>query len=314
MFATALAIKFDQKITSAFCQRSVSEATRRNYRQVMDEFFDFIGNAHPVSVTPDDIRRWRDALVQAGRRPATVALKLSVVRSFYEYLKVAGIVQLNPAAAKLVPPPALPEDKKGRALSPKEVRYLLAGPNQSTPEGARDYAIMLMLWRLSLRVAEVASLKVSSIYWAGKRWALQVKVKGGRERVIPLPNDIKAAADQYLRLDEGRRQLPTVRSDGPDAYLFQPMRNHRTLEYNKPLTTRMIRYIVKRWSEYAGLGHASPHDARRTFVTIALDQGRTYAEIQAAGGWRDPKTVMRYDRSKQNLERNAINYVTYDDE
>jgi len=279
----------------------------------MDEFFDFIGNADPASVTPDDIRRWRDKLVRAGKRPATVVLKLSVVRSFYEYLKVAGIVHLNPAATKLVPPPALPEDKKGRTLSPKEVRYLLAGPNQNTPEGARDFVIMLALWRLSLRVAEVSSLRASSVYWAGKRWALQVKVKGGRERVIPLPNDVKAAIDQYLRLDEERRKLPTVRSGGPDAYLFQPMRNHRTLEYNKPLTTRMVRYIVERWADYAGLGHASPHDARRTFVTQALDQGRTYAEIQAAGGWRDPKTVMRCDGSKQNLERNAINFVTYEE-
>ncbi len=305
-------VTFDRRIATAFCERSVSEATRRNYRQIISEFADFIQGIHPAQVQPDDIRRWRDQLITAGKRPATVTLKLSVVRSFFEYLKAARIVELNPASTKLVPSPALPEDGKGRAFSPKEVRYLLAGPNQNTPEGARDFAIILMLWRLSLRVAEVCSLKTSSVYWSGKRWALLVTVKGGRERVIPIPNDVKAAIDHYLKLDEERRNLPTVKSGGPDAHLFQPIRNHRTLEYNKPLTTRMARYIVERWAEYAGLGHASPHDARRTFVTQALDQGRTYAEIQAAGGWRDPKTVMRYDRSKQNLDRNAINFVTYE--
>jgi site-specific recombinase XerD len=55
---------------------------------------------------------------------ATVAFKFSVVRSFFEYLKAAGVVTLNPASTKQVSRPDLPSEPTGPALSAKEVRYL----------------------------------------------------------------------------------------------------------------------------------------------------------------------------------------------
>jgi site-specific recombinase XerD len=76
-----------------------------------------------------------------------------VVRSFFEYLKASGTISLNPASTKLVRPPELPTEHAGRALTAKEVRHLLSGPDREKPEGARDYALMLVMLRLSLRVA-----------------------------------------------------------------------------------------------------------------------------------------------------------------
>src|SRR5215216_1847251 len=138
------------------------------------------------------------------RKANTVATKLAIVRSFFEYLKAGGVIALNPASTKLVTPPELPAEPRGRALTPKEVRYLLSGPDRSKPEGARDYAMMLVMLRLSLRVSEVCSLRASSVKWSHGRWTLRCKVKGGREEVWPLPKDVKEAIDNYLRLDRMR--------------------------------------------------------------------------------------------------------------
>ena len=100
---------FDHRFARSFCERTQSESTRRNYRQVVSEFFAFVGGAHPAALTPDDIRMWRDHLIKAGKRPSTVILKLAVVRSFYEYLMTSGIVFLNPASTAAVSPqPAEP--------------------------------------------------------------------------------------------------------------------------------------------------------------------------------------------------------------
>jgi integrase/recombinase XerD len=85
---------------------------------------------HPTEVLPADVQRWRDWLRSQKKRPATVAFKLSVIRSFFEYLKAAGVVPLNPASTKLVSPPELPTEPAGRALTAKEVRYLLSGPDR----------------------------------------------------------------------------------------------------------------------------------------------------------------------------------------
>jgi integrase/recombinase XerD len=266
---------------------------------------------HPAEVVPNDVVLWRDRLRSQKKSASTVAFRLSVVRSFFEYLKAAGAVLLNPASTKLVSPPELPSEPAGRALSAKEVRYLLSGPDREKPEGARDYALMLVMLRLSLRVSEVCSLRASSVKWSHGRWTLRCKVKGGREEVWPLPKDVKEAIDQYLKLDRRRREI--AHSSGEHAPLFQPHTNYRTLDFDKPLSTRMVQKIVKKWADYSRLGDLSPHDLRRTAITRALESGLTYRQVQMMSKHKDPKTVMRYDQGRENLDQNAINFLGYDE-
>ncbi len=304
--------RFDPRSASPFVNKSASEETRRAYGRALWEFFQFAGMKHPTEVMPQDVLLWRDRLRTQRKSAATVAFKLSVVRSFFEYLKAAGAVTLNPASTKLVPPPELPSEPAGRALTVKEVRYLLSGPDREKPEGARDYALMLIMLRLSLRVSEACSLRASSVKWSHGRWTLRCKVKGGREETWPLPRDVKEAVDHYLRLDRKRREI--AHSDGEDAHLFQPHTNYRTLDFDKALSTRMVQKIVKRWADYSRIGDLSPHDLRRTAITRALDSGLTYRQVQMMSKHRDPKTVMRYDHGRENLDHNAVNFLGYDEE
>ena len=262
-------------------------------------------------MTADDVLRWRDYLRSKRKKAATISFKLSVVRSFFEYLRAAGLVSLNPASTKFVPPPEVSTDGSGRALTLEEVSHLLAGPNRHAPEGARDYSMLLLMLRTSLRVSEVCSLRSSSIKWSHGRWIIKVKVKGGKERTLPLPADVKKAIDEYLKLDQKRRAL--LLSDGEDAFLFQPHTNYRTLVFDKPLSTRMAFNIVARWADYGGVGKLSPHDLRRTAITRALDQGLSYRQVQMMSGHKDPKTVMRYDHGRENLDLNAVNFLKYDE-
>jgi integrase/recombinase XerD len=303
--------RFDPRSASPFVNKSVSEATRRAYSRAVLEFFQSVGMKHPSEVVPNDVLLWRDRLRSQKKSAATVAFKLSVVRSFFEYLKAAGAVPLNPASTKLVSPPELPSDPSGRALTAKEVRYLLSGPDRAKADGARDYALMLVMLRLSLRVSEVCSLRTSSVKWSHGRWTLRCKVKGGREEVWPLPKEVKEAVDNYLCLDRRRREI--AHSDGEHAHLFQPHTNYRTLDFDKPLSTRMVQKIVKKWADYSCLGDLSPHDLRRTAITRALDSGLTYRQVQMMSKHRDPKTVMRYDHGRENLEQNAVNFIRYDE-
>jgi integrase/recombinase XerD len=303
--------RFDPRSATPFVNKSVSEETRRAYRRAVADFFHFIGGRHPTEVVPNDVICWRDHLRHSRKRAATVSFKLSVIRSFFEYLKAAGIIPLNPASTKLVTPPELPTEPSGRALSSKEVRYLLTGPDREKPEGARDYALMLVMLRLSMRVAEVCSLRASSIKWSHGRWTLRCKVKGGREEVWPLPKDVKQAIDEYLKLDAQRRA--TLHSD-TDAFLFQPHSNYRTLVFDKALSTRMVQKIVARWGRFTGVGDVSPHDLRRTAITRALEMGQTYRQVQMMSKHKDPKTVMRYDHGRENLDQNAVNFLKYDEE
>jgi site-specific recombinase XerD len=302
--------KWDTRLIARFSDKSMSEETRRAYRRVIREFFIFVNQQHPLHITPDDVLRWRDTLRAKRKKPATISFKLAVVRSFFEYLRAAGLVSINPASTRLVTPPEVSNDGAGRALTSKEVSHILAGPDQQTANGARDYAILLLMLRTSLRVGEVCSLRTSSVKWSHGRWIIRFKVKGGRERTLPLPSDVKKAIDEYVKLDQKRRSV--LMSDGAEAFLFQPTTNYRTLVFDKSLSTRMVWNIVSRWAEYGGVGKLSPHDLRRTAITRALDQGLSYRQVQMMSGHKDPKTVMRYDHGRENLDLNAVNFLSYE--
>jgi integrase/recombinase XerD len=303
--------RFDPQLARPFIYKSLSEETRAAYRRAILEFFTFVGQLHPKDVMPADVIAFRDNLrIKKRRKANTVATRLAIVRSFFEYLKAGGIIHLNPASTKLVTPPELPTNPQGRALTSKEVRHLLSGPDRSKPEGARDYAMMLVMLRLSLRLAEVSQLRLSSVKWSHGRWILRCKIKGGKEETWPLPKDVKQAIDDYLKLDAPRRR--TLHSDGDDAFIFQPHLNYRTLEFNKSISPRMVQKIVARWGEFTGIGHVTPHDLRRTVVTRLLNDGHSYREVQMVTKHKDPKTIQRYDHARENLDRSPVNTLTWD--
>lgn len=295
----------------SFVLKSNSPETRRAYEGHIREFFQFHDFKHPINIAAVDVIHWRDSLIRRGSRPATVTTKLSVIRSFFDYLRADGIVERNPASTKLVPPPELPEGLSGRALTPKEVNYLLAGPDRQTATGARDYALMMVMCRTFLRVSEAANTRVSSFHWTKGRWTLKVKVKGGRERTIPIPVDVKKAIDDFLRLDEeNRRQM---KNGGADAFVFQADVARRHFGENKPLTTRHIWHLVKKWAEFAGIGKVTPHDLRRTAITRALDLGHTYRQVQNGSGHKHIQSVQSYDHHRQSLDDNSINTLNYEE-
>jgi integrase/recombinase XerD len=295
-----------------FYERSISEQTRRAYKRVINEFAQFIGERHPAEVRSADIINWRDSLISAKKSAATVTLKLSVIRSMFDYLVAGGYVSQNPATARKVVPPKTPEKPKRRALASKEVHNLLVAPNRETVQGARDYALLLVMLRTGLRVSDVCSLKTSCFKWSHGRWVLTFNGEAGKVRSMPFPGDVKVAIDAYLKLDNGRRTI--LKTDGPEAYVFQPLVNSRTLVYDKPITTALAWRIVKHWGEFSGVGRLSPHDLRRTAITRALDQGLTYRQVQMMTGHKDPKTVIRYDNDRLNMDQNAVNFLNYNDD
>jgi len=80
---------FDYREADDFYNKSVSEHTRRAYRQVVKEFFTALKRRRPAEITPKQVLAWRDSLLAKRQRPHTVTFKLSIVRSLYEYLRSA---------------------------------------------------------------------------------------------------------------------------------------------------------------------------------------------------------------------------------
>jgi integrase len=73
-----------------------------------------------------------------------------------------------------------------------------------------------------------------------------------------------------------------------------------------------VQTIVSHWAEFTGIGHVTPHDLRRTVVTKLLNDGCTYREVQMVTKHKDPKTIMKYDHARENLDNSPVNSLSYE--
>jgi hypothetical protein len=111
-----------------------------------------------------------------------------------------------------------------RALTAEDVRRLLCGPDRGRAEGARDFAFD---GHAQARCQSLRSLFAQGLGHPVDSRTInsEVQGEGGRERALPLPDDVRAAIRDYLKLDESRRR--NLHSDGDEAFLFQPLVNYR---------------------------------------------------------------------------------------
>lgn len=156
---------------------------------------------------------------------------------------------------------------RGRALTPGELRALFAACADGSPAGARDAALLAVLYGGGLRRAEVVSLDMSD--YLPVTGALTVRHgKGEKARIVYLTGGAQTATGAWC----------TVRGDetGP---LFLPINKGGRVMHRR-MTDQAILAMLQRRALKAGVGHFSPHDLRRTFISDLLDAGADIATVQ----------------------------------
>jgi integrase len=303
--------RLDGRIVARFINKSNSELTRKNYLSNIRHFILFSGKRDVTEVRVDDVLAWRGSMEKRNLSPHTISTKLATLSAMFEYFRDYGLIDRNPATTRLVPRPAQPlQSPKGRALSVKEVRYLLYTIHRDNPVDLRDFAIIYAILRLSLRVSEICRLKVSDIKKEGRHWIVDYRSKGGRRERQPLPGDVRQVIVDYLEADRGHRRDTKTGGDG--AFIFQADFRHRNFGNDQPLTTRHIWHIVKTRAGQAGIGRLAPHDLRRTAITKAFQQNVPVTSILNMSKHRSVETLMIYNKGLDNLENNAVHTLNYD--
>ena len=299
------------RVAAQFINKSNSELTRKNYLSNLRQFILFSGKKDAAEVQVEDVLAWRDSMEKKDFAPHTISTKLATLSALFEYFRDYGIIGRNPATAKLVPRPAKPlQSPKGKALTVKEVRYLLYTTRRDNPIDLRDFALIYSILKLSLRVSEICHLKVSDIKKDGNFWVINYRSKGGRRERQPLPNDVKQVIEEYLEADRLNRR--DTKTGGDTAYIFQADISRRVFGANEPLTTRHIWHIVKTRGRLAGLGKLAPHDLRRTAITRAFRQNVPITSILNMSKHKSVETLMVYNKGLDNLENNAVHTLNYD--
>ncbi len=180
---------------------------------------------------------------------------------------------------------------RGRALTRRELRALFRVCQQDVrPSGARDAALLAVLYGAGLRRSEVVGLDVAD--YELETGTLTIRAaKGRKDRLAYTTNGSRAALGAWLNL---RATEP-----GP---LFWPVDQAGRMTARQ-MTSQSILEILERRARQAHVARFSPHDLRRTFISDLLDAGADITTVAALAGHANVTTTARYDRRGEETRR-----------
>jgi integrase/recombinase XerD len=265
-------------------ERNAARNTRDAYRRDLRDFAGFLAGRGLglAQADAEAIRGYLSALAGAELAPRSQARRLSALRQFYKFLAAEALRPDDPTATLDSPklgrplPKLLGEDEVGRLIAAAEA--LPAGA-----ERARLVLLLELLYGAGLRVSELVGLPLSTVLRQAR--VLVVRGKGGKERMVPLGEPVRAALDQYLR----HRDFFLVKKR-PSPWLF-PSRGRQGY-----LTRQRLAQLLKGLAGAAGIDPArlSPHVLRHAFATHLLDHGADLRSVQKMLGHADIATTQIY--------------------
>ncbi|MBB4641649.1 tyrosine recombinase XerC [Rhizorhapis suberifaciens] len=247
--------------------RRRSPHTVRAYVAAAERLLNFLQDHHGTAVTgqvlasltPADLRAFLAHRRTDGLGNASAARELSAVRGF---LKFAGGTEAHVPAIKG------PRVKPGvpRPISPDEAIALAEDISEQRSEGwigARDWAVLLLLYGAGLRISEALGL-AGNILPLGE--TLRVTGKRGKTRIVPLLPQVRDAIEAYLSVCPWKAIL--------DEPIFRG-------KQGGPLSPALIRRAVQGARRRLGLSErTTPHALRHSFATHLLGRGADLRSLQ----------------------------------
>lgn len=288
---STISVKSDLALTlaaTAFLAR-YSGHSRRHADCDLRCFFDW---THQQGVPPLEASRPHIELfirwMQEARRykPSTISRRVSILVGFYRICVIDGVLAASPA--EYVRRPRVPAESPTLGLTHLQFEAMLTAGRDSP--NYNDFALVSMLGLLGLRISEATGADIEALGDTRGHRVLRVHGKGDKMVQVPLPPAVARAIDRAI----GER-------------LSGPILRSRTgNRMDRHGATRRLRTL--RDSSGVTISKMHPHMLRHTYVTTMLDAGVDLRDVQIAARHADPRTTMRYDRARQNLDRHP-NYI-----
>ena len=261
--------------------RNASAHTVAAYESDLSQFLAFAGHERgarerlePKHLDLALIRGFLAELYRQGQARASVARKVSALRTFVRYLRREGWIDSDPAALAVAPKR---EQKVPAHLSVDEMSRLLDAPDATTPLGRRDRAILELFYASGIRLSELVALDLEDMDLSGRM--VRVMGKGRKERLVPFNQKAAAALRSWLK-----DRVALTRGDA----LFVNARGGR-------LTGRSVQRLVARYVRSCSTRFGiSPHALRHSFATHLLQAGADLRAIQELLGHVRLSTTQRY--------------------
>ncbi len=288
-------------------QRALSANTRRIYLDDLHSFLTYC-RQQGLSLQGMDrqlLRGYVAHLATVGRadgpRPTgyarvSIVRKLTALRTFYNFLVQEGWFKSTPVPSARSFPVKV-EKPLPSFLGKREATRLLAAPDDDTPAGLRDKAILEVLYACGVRLAEIQGMNIGDVYHERKE--ILVRGKGDKERWTLYGESAADALANYL--NDGRPHL-AAESAGEEPLFVN--------RYGGRLSRRSIEKIVRGYAARAGLKDGiHTHTLRHSFASHMLEGDADLRVIQELLGHSSVSTTQVYTHiTKQEARRAYLNF------
>jgi len=283
--------------------RHVSPHTVRAYESDVSQYLAFVASETgkkiselgPADLDMSSVRQHIAELNKADKARASVARKLSALRTFVKYLRREEIIDHDPAAMAVAP-------KRDQTipthLSEPEIARLIETPDTGDPLGRRDRAILELFYASGLRLSELVAIDLEDLNLGDRM--VRVMGKGGKERILPFNQSTVTALKAWMKdraaivaTRPPRRSVKSARTPRPhDLKTSDPLFiNYRGTRLTGRSVDRLLRRYVAQCSTRMGV---SPHALRHSFATHLLQRGADLRAIQELLGHARLSTTQRY--------------------
>jgi integrase/recombinase XerD len=270
-------------LTHVQVEKGLAVNTLSAYRRDLAKFEGFAKKRKLalVAVKRDDLVDFLASLYRQKLESKTVARHLVTLRNFFRHAQVEELITEDPTAH--LESPKIRRSLPGY-LRLDEVERLLELPDQTTPLGLRDRAMLEVLYSTGLRVSELTSLRVMDL--DTKVGCVRCIGKGDKERIVPVGRKALAIVEKYLR--HGRIALIGTTRGTAGAFLFVNRRGGRISRVG-------VWKIFSSYGRKAGLRvPLTPHMLRHSFATHLLERGADLRSVQLMLGHSDISTTQIY--------------------
>ncbi|MBC3766550.1 tyrosine recombinase XerC [Neptunicella marina] len=256
-------------------ERNLAILTRENYQRQLLAIIEFLPIDDWSQLTVDHVRQVLFYARQQKLSPRSIALRLSALRSFCQYLVNQGQLDINPAKNIQAPKQGRPLPK---ALNVDETNQLL-DIDEDSLLALRDKAMLELTYGCGLRLSELTNLNLSHIEQHME--LLRVRGKGSKERMVPVGRKAKHALQEWLNV---RDQL--AKEDEPAVFLSMQQ---------KRISSRQIAKRMKLWAQKQHLFQPlNPHKLRHSFATHILESSGDLRAVQELLGHANISTTQIY--------------------
>ncbi len=271
--------------TYLLTERRVAHNTFVAYRRDIEQFMTYLAGNKLLctKTTVQDIKGYLHHLYDQRLSARSIARKISALRALYVYIQArlgGKNVMLNIVVPKQ-------ETKLPHYLTEQEIGQLLQTVSQdSSRHNIRNKVMLFLMYASGMRVSELVNLRLSDLHF--DTGLVAVSGKGGKQRLVPIPNPILVLLHEYINTAHGSQ---TEKKGRRTEYLFPSYYGGIV----KPISRQSFWIILKEICKKSGITKpVSPHKLRHSFATHMLKNGADLRSLQLLLGHENLSTVQIY--------------------